>query len=63
VGAAGGFGGVVPPLLMGYNYGRTASNALGLRLLSLTAALGLVLTLTIVRSTERARGNAALQTG
>jgi NNP family nitrate/nitrite transporter-like MFS transporter len=63
VGAAGGFGGFVPPLLMGYIYGRTDSYALGLWLLSLTAALALVLTLTIVRSTERARGNAALQTG
>ena len=51
VGAAGGLGGFVPPLLMGYLYGRTESYALGLWLLALTAALTLVLTLTIVRRT------------
>lgn len=51
VGAAGGFGGFVPPLLMGYIYGRTDSYAIGLWLLSVTAALTLVLTLTIVRRT------------
>jgi MFS transporter, NNP family, nitrate/nitrite transporter len=51
VGAAGGFGGFVPPLLMGYIYGRTDSYALGLGLLSLTAALTLVLTVTVVRRT------------
>ena len=51
VGAAGGLGGFVPPLLMGYIYGRTESYALGLWLLSLTAVLTLVLTLTIVRRT------------
>lgn len=51
VGAAGGFGGFVPPLLMGYIYGRTESYALGLGLLSVTAALTLLLTLTIVRRT------------
>ena len=49
VGAAGGFGGFVPPLLMGYIYGRTDSYGLGLWLLSITAALTLVLTLTVVR--------------
>ena len=51
VGAAGGFGGFVPPLLMGYIYGRTDSYALGLWLLSVTAALTLVLTVTVVRRT------------
>jgi NNP family nitrate/nitrite transporter-like MFS transporter len=51
VGAAGGFGGFVPPLLMGYIYGRTDSYAIGLWLLSVTAALTLVLTLTVVRRT------------
>jgi NNP family nitrate/nitrite transporter-like MFS transporter len=51
VGAAGGLGGFVPPLLMGYLYGRTESYAIGLWLLALTAALTLVLTLTIVRRT------------
>jgi NNP family nitrate/nitrite transporter-like MFS transporter len=49
VGAAGGFGGFVPPLLMGYIYGRTESYALGLWLLSVTAAFTLLLTLTIIR--------------
>jgi MFS transporter, NNP family, nitrate/nitrite transporter len=51
VGAAGGFGGFVPPLLMGYIYGRTESYTLGLALLSITAALTLVLTVTVVRRT------------
>ena len=54
VGAAGGFGGFVPPLLMGYTYGRTESYAIGLALLSVTAALTLVLTATVVRRTARA---------
>jgi MFS transporter, NNP family, nitrate/nitrite transporter len=51
VGAAGGLGGFVPPLLMGYIYGRTTSYSLGLALLAVTAALTLVLTLTVVRRT------------
>jgi NNP family nitrate/nitrite transporter-like MFS transporter len=51
VGAAGGLGGFVPPLLMGYIYGRTVSYELGLWLLSITAALTLLLTLTVVRRT------------
>ena len=51
VGAAGGLGGFVPPLIMGYVYGRTDSYAIGLGLLSVTAALTLVLTLTVVRRT------------
>jgi len=54
VGAAGGLGGFVPPLIMGYVYGRTDSYAIGLWLLAVTAALTLVLTLTVVRNTERA---------
>ncbi len=53
VGAAGGLGGFVPPLIMGYVYGRTESYAIGLGLLSVTAALTLVLTLTVVRRTAR----------
>jgi NNP family nitrate/nitrite transporter-like MFS transporter len=67
VGAAGGFGGFVPPLLMGYIYGRTESYTLGLALLSVTAALTLVLTLTVVRrtaaqdTTEAARGSASVR--
>lgn len=51
VGAAGGLGGFVPPLVMGYVYGRTDSYAIGLWLLSATAALTLLLTLTVVRRT------------
>ncbi|MCY7402669.1 MAG: MFS transporter [Nocardioides sp.] len=51
VGAAGGLGGFVPPLVMGFVYGRTESYAIGLWLLSITAALTLALTLTIVRRT------------
>jgi len=54
VGAAGGLGGFVPPLIMGYVYGRTDSYAIGLWLLAVTAALTLVLTLTVVRRTARA---------
>jgi NNP family nitrate/nitrite transporter-like MFS transporter len=54
VGAAGGLGGFVPPLIMGYVYGRTDSYAIGLWLLAVTAALTAALTLTVVRSTARA---------
>jgi NNP family nitrate/nitrite transporter-like MFS transporter len=56
VGAAGGLGGFVPPLIMGYVYGRTDSYAIGLWLLSVTAALTLVLTLTVVRRTAATQG-------
>jgi MFS transporter, NNP family, nitrate/nitrite transporter len=51
VGAAGGLGGFVPPLLMGYVYGRTESYAIGLWLLAVTAVLTLILTRTVVRRT------------
>jgi len=51
VGAAGGFGGFLPPLLMGYIYGQTDSYAIGLWALAVTAALTLVLTVTVVRRT------------
>ena len=51
VGAAGGLGGFIPPLIMGYVYGRTDSYAIGLVLLSVTAALTLLLTVTVVRRT------------
>lgn len=53
VGAAGGLGGFVPPLIMGYIYGRTESYAVGLGMLAVTAALTLLLTVTIVRGTTR----------
>jgi NNP family nitrate/nitrite transporter-like MFS transporter len=49
--AAGGLGGFVPPLIMGYVYGRTDSYAIGLWMLAITAGLTLLLTLTIVRRT------------
>jgi NNP family nitrate/nitrite transporter-like MFS transporter len=55
VGAAGGLGGFVPPLVMGYVYGRTDSYAIGLWLLALAAAATLVLTLTVVRRTAQAQ--------
>ncbi|WP_199907572.1 MFS transporter [Nocardioides terrigena] len=54
VGAAGGLGGFVPPLIMGYVYGQTDSYAIGLWLLAATAALTLLLTLTVVRRTATA---------
>ncbi|TXL57551.1 MFS transporter [Aeromicrobium terrae] len=54
VGAAGGLGGFVPPLLMGYIYGRTDSYAIGLWLLAATAALTLLLTVVVVSRTARA---------
>lgn len=51
VGAAGGLGGFVPPLIMAEVYDRTQSYSFGLWLLSITSAITLVLTLTIVRRT------------
>jgi NNP family nitrate/nitrite transporter-like MFS transporter len=60
VGAAGGLGGFVPPLVMGYVYGRTDSYAIGLTLLSVTAALTLVLTATVVRRTAQGHAVEAL---
>jgi MFS transporter, NNP family, nitrate/nitrite transporter len=62
VGAAGGLGGFAPPLVMGYVYGRTDSYAIGLWLLSVTAALTLVMTLTVVRRTARAHDPAEERT-
>jgi NNP family nitrate/nitrite transporter-like MFS transporter len=59
VGAAGGLGGFVPPLLMGYVYGQTQSYAIGLWLLAVTAALTLALTVTVVRRTATAAVGAA----
>ncbi len=57
VGAAGGLGGFVPPLIMGYIYGRTDSYAIGLWMLSVTAGLTALLTLTVTRRTERAHAD------
>ena len=62
VGAAGGLGGFVPPLIMGYVYGRTDSYAIGLWMLSATAAVTLLLTLTVVRATARRAAAAAART-
>ena len=61
VGAAGGLGGFVPPLIMGYVYGRTESYAIGLWLLAISAALTLLLTVTVVRRTalQQTREDAA----
>jgi NNP family nitrate/nitrite transporter-like MFS transporter len=42
---------------MGYVYGRTESYAIGLSALAVTAALTLVLTLTIVRRTATLQGD------
>jgi len=53
VGAAGGLGGFVPPLVMGYVYGQTDSYAIGLWMLAGTAALTLLLTATVVRRTAK----------
>lgn len=50
VGAAGGLGGFVPPLVMGFIHGRTGSYGLGLALLALVALGTMVLTMTVVRS-------------
>ncbi|MBG0823167.1 MFS transporter [Planomonospora sp. ID91781] len=50
VGAAGGLGGFVPPLVMGLLYGRFGSYALGLVLLAVVSAVTLALTVTVVRS-------------
>jgi NNP family nitrate/nitrite transporter-like MFS transporter len=50
VGAAGGLGGFVPPLVMGFVYGRLGSYAVGLALLALVALATLVMTRLVVRS-------------
>jgi MFS transporter, NNP family, nitrate/nitrite transporter len=50
VGAAGGLGGFVPPLVMGYIYGKTGSYGWGLALLALVAAATMIFTMTVVRS-------------
>ncbi|TMR92416.1 MFS transporter [Nonomuraea basaltis] len=57
VGAAGGLGGFIPPLVMGFIYGRLGSYGLGLALLAVTAALSVVLTLTAVRALTAARAD------
>jgi NNP family nitrate/nitrite transporter-like MFS transporter len=56
VGAAGGLGGFIPPLLMGSIYGRWSDYGLGLALLAGMAALATVYTLTAVRRVGTAAG-------
>ncbi|WP_308190753.1 MFS transporter [Streptomyces sp. HPF1205] len=56
VGAAGGLGGFVPPLLMGSLYGACGSYAIGLVLLGAVAAAALALTVTGVRHAATAPG-------
>jgi NNP family nitrate/nitrite transporter-like MFS transporter len=55
VGAAGGLGGFVPPLVMGAIYGWFGSYGVGLALLALVSALTLLLTVTVVRATAQRR--------
>lgn len=55
VGAAGGLGGFVPPLVMSTVYGARGSYGLGLAALALVAVGCLLLTLTAVRTTARRR--------
>jgi len=52
VGAAGGLGGFVPPLVMGAVYGRTGNYVLGFVLLALTAAAASVYAWTAMRRTD-----------
>lgn len=53
VGAAGGLGGFVPPLVMGALYGAFGSYALGLAALAVVAAATLAFTVTTVREVPR----------
>lgn len=59
VGAAGGLGGFVPPLVMGFIHGRTGSYGLGLALLAVVAVSTMVLTITVVRSAAIRRTSTA----
>jgi NNP family nitrate/nitrite transporter-like MFS transporter len=60
VGAAGGLGGFIPPLLMGSIYGRWSDYGLGLALLAGMAALATVYTLTAVRRVAAGAGQPAV---
>jgi NNP family nitrate/nitrite transporter-like MFS transporter len=53
VGAAGGLGGFVPPLVMGAVYGMTGDYAFGLAALAVVAAAALVFSTTIARRSVR----------
>ncbi|MGN6412542.1 MFS transporter [Flexivirga sp.] len=61
VGAAGGLGGFVPPLVMAYIYSTTRSYSVGMWLLAVCSIGTLVLALTVVRRTVH--GTAALDGG
>jgi NNP family nitrate/nitrite transporter-like MFS transporter len=56
VGAAGGLGGFVPPLVMGSIYGATGSYAWGLLALALVAAAAMVYSISIGRQQVTAQG-------
>ena len=60
-GAAGGLGGFVPPLVMGFVYGRYGSYAAGLAALAVVAAAVLVLAATAVRKAAGTPGGAKVQ--
>jgi NNP family nitrate/nitrite transporter-like MFS transporter len=53
VGAAGGLGGFIPPLLMGAIYGRSGDYSLGYVLLAVVAMLSALMTATVVRRSAR----------
>jgi NNP family nitrate/nitrite transporter-like MFS transporter len=53
VGAAGGLGGFIPPLLMGAIYGRSGDYSLGYVLLAVVAMLSALMTATVVRRGAR----------
>jgi MFS transporter, NNP family, nitrate/nitrite transporter len=57
LGPAGGLGGFVPPLVMGFVYSQYGSYAVGLAALALVAAATLVLAATAVRNVARTRGS------
>jgi len=59
VGAAGGLGGFIPPLLMGAVYQLDGTYGLGFALLAVTALATLLFTLGPVRRGVRARAEAA----
>jgi NNP family nitrate/nitrite transporter-like MFS transporter len=54
VGAAGGLGGFVPPLLLGAFYGRFGGYGPGLGLLAVVAVVAAAFTVTVVRRPQPA---------
>jgi MFS transporter, NNP family, nitrate/nitrite transporter len=55
VGAAGGLGGFVPPLVMGFVYGQFGSYAIGLIALAVVAVSGVAFSATVVRRAVHSR--------